>query len=1012
MPAPKGLHNLIERFHRNHKQYTSQDYKEAELRVEFLDPLFEMLGWDVANRKGYDEYHKEVVYEPSLEVEGGTKTPDYAFRLGGVTEFFVEAKKPAIDIGHNTLPAFQLKRYAWSAKLPLSILTNFEDIAVYDCRYKPDKRDSPTKARIMRSIYYRDLEERWDELEELISPEAIQKGSFDEFLEDRRRARGTSEVDSEFLKEIETWREMLAKNMALRNPELDIGEMNFCVQRLIDRMIFLRICEDRGTEPLGQLQDIAKKDDMYRQLLNLFYRADAKYNSGMFHFQPDKKRVTYPDELASKLKVDDKALKDIIKNLYYPDSPFQFDVIPADILGQVYEQFLGKVIRLTKGHRAKVEEKPDVKKAGGVYYTPTYIVECIVEETVGKLCKEKAPNEMEKLRVLDPACGSGSFLIASYEHLLKEHLDWYVRNSPKKRQDCVFHGPRGEWRLTLREKKRILLNSIFGVDIDSQAVEVTKLNLLLKALEGENKESVDNVVKWFREPALPDLGNNIKCGNSLIDIGIMDSLAGLPTDNREKEMARIKPFNWEEEFPEIMEVGGFDAVIGNPPWGASFSEIELDYLRDVHQEIIVRMIDSYMYFIHQSSKILLGPDGRFGMIIPSTFLTQKDAERLRRFLIDHFGLEIVINLGQRVFGPKVLNTSTILVFSDDDSVKSQERIVVGDLRHYRPNEKPTKLGEVDAVASKAWLDLVQSDSYASFFTLNLPGVALLQRLSESFPTFKEMIDGKIQRGVTSDYTDAHVVGSALAKSSKIEKEILRPVVLGKDITRYGRIDSSTSILYLTRDDNITKYPNARTHLENYRDKIKCKEVKEGKHPWFSLHRPRNPDIFNSPKFIGLTTTKDICVALDESADYYATDSLYLFRLNPELDIHERFVIGVLHSTCFQFLYQTNTQGEQRVIPQIKATKLYGLPFPLPDLSNPVDKASHDKIVTLVESMQKLTKSIQEARTPDAKTHTQRMIRATEKEIDVLVYELYGLTEDEIKIVEESRQKNASSGETS
>src|SRR5262249_35035377 len=155
-----------------------------------------------------------------------------------------------------------------------------------------------------------------------------------------------------------------------------------------------------------------------------------RYNSGLFHFQAEKDRAEAPDTITPLLNIDDKVLKDILKRLYYPDSPYEFSVFPLEILGQVYEQFLGKVIRLTVGHQAKVEDKPEVKKAGGVYYTPAYIVDYIVQQTVGVLCKDKTPKQIEKLRILDPACGSGSFLIGAYTWLLDFHRDWYIKDGP------------------------------------------------------------------------------------------------------------------------------------------------------------------------------------------------------------------------------------------------------------------------------------------------------------------------------------------------------------------------------------------------------------------------------------------------------------------------------------------------------------------------------------------------------------------------------------------------------
>ena len=224
------------------------------------------------------------------------------------------------------------------------------------------------------------------------------------------------------------------------------------------------------------------------------------------------------------LKIDDGIFKTIIKELYYPNSPYEFSVLSPEILGNVYEQFLGKVIRLTKGHQAKIEEKPEVKKAGGIYYTPQFIVDYIVKNTVGELCKGKTPKKVSKLRILDPACGSGSFLLGAYTYLLKWHRDYYSKAKDKKRlKDMIYQGKGGEWILTVKEKKRILLNNIYGVDIDFQAVNVTKLSLLLKVLEGESKDVIEAQQKLYRERALPDLGDNIKCGNSLIGSDIYDT---------------------------------------------------------------------------------------------------------------------------------------------------------------------------------------------------------------------------------------------------------------------------------------------------------------------------------------------------------------------------------------------------------------------------------------------------------------------------------------------------------
>lgn len=509
MTAPPTILDLVDRFRMHKEAYKAASYNETQVRREFVDPFFKALGWDIDNEQGYAEAYKDVVHEDALKIGGATKAPDYAFRIGGTRKFFLEAKRPSVNIKDDTSPAYQLRRYAWSTKLPLSILTDFEEFAIYDCRVKPEKGDNASVARV-GYFTFEQYPDKWGEISSVFSREAILKGSFDKYADDNKRKRGTAEVDDSFLEEIEGWRAALARNIAVRNPELIVRELNTAVQRTIDRIIFLRIAEDRGIEKYGQLQSLQSKKELYSALSALFRTADNRYNSGLFHFRKGDGSNETLDTFTLDLTIDDKTLKPIISSLYYPESPYEFSVLPADILGQVYERFLGKVIRLY-GSRAIIEEKPEVKKAGGVYYTPTYVVRYIVRQTLGALLDGKTPAQASgqdrrvkdptPIRVLDPACGSGSFLIEAYQFLLNWYRDQYVADGPEKylkgNSPTLLQVAKGDWRLTIAERRRILLTHVFGVDIDPQAVEVTKLSLLLKVLEGESADAMARQMDFF-----------------------------------------------------------------------------------------------------------------------------------------------------------------------------------------------------------------------------------------------------------------------------------------------------------------------------------------------------------------------------------------------------------------------------------------------------------------------------------------------------------------------------------
>lgn len=368
-------------------------------------------------------------------------------------------------------------------------------------------------------------------------------------------------------------------------------------------------------------------------------------------------------------------LKEIIGALYWPKSPYAFAVIPADILGHVYEQFLGKVIHLTSDHRAVVEEKPEVRKAGGVYYTPTYIVRYIVEKTVGPLLAGKSPKQLEQLTVLDPACGSGSFLLGAFEYLLDWYLAYYVAHEPdgwaKRKNPPLYEttpnagrdafgnrqspiGNSRNWQLTTAERKRILVAHLYGVDIDAQAVEVTKLSLLLKVLEGEARELRGKQLDFHR--VLPDLGNNIKCGNSLIGSDFY-AQTELPAFDDEARI-KLNAFDWPHEFKPIMDRGGFDAVIGNPPYGADIDSSFQPYLRTKFSAI-TNSFDSFIMFMEQAGNLTTA-QGRVGFIIPSGWVSTPSSKKLRRRFAEQYRPEIFVSLPYDVFEGAYVDTMIVV----------------------------------------------------------------------------------------------------------------------------------------------------------------------------------------------------------------------------------------------------------------------------------------------------------------------------------------------------------------
>lgn len=1040
MPPPQKIIELVERFDQYNLIYTSNSYNETQVRREFIDPFFTALGWDVDNKQGLDERYKEVIHEDAVKVGGKTKAPDYSFRISGVRKFFVEAKKPAVNLKKNPEPAYQLRRYAWSAQLPISILTDFEEFIVYDCTKKPSIKDKSSLGRI-KYYTYKDYIEKWDEIESIFSLAAIPEGKFNDLADSlvkKKGGKGTAGIDDAFLAEIEGWRDILAKNIAIRNMDLSVRELNLAVQKIIDRILFLRICEDRSIEEYGQLKKIAEGKDVYKSLIDVFIHADDKYDSGLFHFRKED-GMEEPDILTTSLIIDDKTFKHIIKNLYYPESPYEFSVFPSDILGQVYEQFLGKVIRLTASHQAKVEEKPEVKKAGGVFYTPTYIVDYIVKNTVGKLVEDKTPKDISELKVLDPACGSGSFLIGAYQHLLDWHVNWYMDNlvplmkegkaatdkevlkllpvkpATKKKgrgrkrtvgsdyNFPIYQMSEDDWRLTSDEKKRILVNNIYGVDIDQQAVEVTKLSLLLKVLEGEKGERISKQLTITQERVLPSLNENIKCGNSLIGPDIYsDVQMTLDDDN---EFYRINAFDWNREFSDIFEKGGFDAIIGNPPYvrqeilGEEFKTYAQKYY-----ETYVGTADLYVYFIEKTNTILK-ESGLLGIICSNKFMKAKYGTNLRNYIVNNMKLIEIIDFGEL---PVFQNASTFpaILLIQSKSEKEQKFI-------YTPIKTLAYTSLYDEVKKIGFNLNNKSLDKGNWILSSSKEIEIIEKMDKIGISLEKYVAGEIYRGILTGYNEAFLIDEP-TKNALIEKdennyEIIKKFLVGDDVRKYNINSKNRFLIFTRRGVDIDKYPTIKSYLEVHKDRLMPKPKnwkgekwggrKSGSYQWYEIQDTTGYyREFEKPKIIFPNIAKEPRFTFD-NLNYYSNQKTYIIPKD------DKYLLGVLNSTLmWLFLKRTCTclgDPDKRGRLELSAIYIYKVPIRTIDSSNPEDVTKHDKVVSLVEQMLELHKKLGNAKLSSEKEMIQRRIDATDEEIDRLVYDLYGLTDEEIKIVEGS-----------
>ncbi len=1011
------LKSLVQKFEANKYHYLSKNYLEEEVKIDFINPLFETLGWDIRNTKALSPYERDVVVEKGETIGH----PDYNFRIDGQTRFFIEAKAPHEPL-HKVNHVLQAKSYAWNTKnVFIVLLTDFEEFRLFDATIKPDAKN-PDQGLIFELSYNQYLD-NIDKLM-LLSKEEVEKGSLDKLiLKDLKSKKLRIPVDKAFLEDLSQWREELAKDIYKRNikeledrtdekrVKIQVKILNEAVQKILNRLIFIRIAEDRKIiEPKSLLDEVewwkagGKRRDLHRRLTDRFMGWNQDFNGEILKPGP-----------CDVLAIDSHLLAKTIEGLYFPTCPYRFDVIGVELLGSIYERYLGKTIRVTP-KRVKIEEKPEVRKAGGVYYTPQYIVDYIVKNTVEKVIKKKTPKQIEKIKILDPACGSGSFLLAAFHTLIDYHFHYYEKHPGESGQGTLFPDVivdyDGTKRLSIEKKAQILKNNIFGVDIDPQAVEIAMMSLYLKCLEGERDLP-------RKKELLPSLAKNIRCGNSLISYDIFDQL----TLFEEEEKERINPFDWHSKstgFGQIMEKGGFDVVIGNPPYVRiqvmkEWAPLEVDFYKKCYFSARKGNYDIYVVFVEKGLS-LLNRKGRLGLILPHKFFNAKYGDALRSLLIKGKHLNEIVHFGyQQVFSGAT--TYTCLLFLTKKSNEKFQFSKVNNLNLWRIRGKSDKGPiAINKATSNEW----------NFFVGKKAD--LLKRLS-NFPLKLRDVANRIFQGLVTGADAVFVLNyiankkyfsKATQQEHSIEEELLHPLCKGSIyIRRYHVRDPIKFILFpyklangkaelLSVKELSETYPQAWSYLKKNQTKLEARERGKWKiSRWYAFSRSQNLNEMEQKKILTPSIARLASFTLDSAGHYYFVGSGggggggYGITLKQSELIAYEYVLGLLNSKLLDMYLQAHSTSFSGGYFAYNRQYIELLPIRSIDFNNPKEKAMHDTIVKLVDKMLELNKKKCTFPPSSKREKIDREIQITDEKIDELVYELYGITEEERKIIEEA-----------
>jgi len=934
--AREKIAKLVAKFEADDER---RSYNEDRTRHYYILPLFRALGWDTENPQEF-----------TAEEQISKGYVDFGFYTNGVPSYYLETKRVAEKLDK---PKFiqQSINYAFLKGVTWAVLSDFEQIMVFNANLAERQ---PIEARLLELNYKTYATEQFEDLW-LLSKEAMQTRAIDKIAERYHKKARKEKVTDSLFRDLTDWRKRLFNEIRAYQPTLfaqNHEAMDNAVQKFFDRLIFLRTVEDRRIEEahLKRIQRQHKKGEYFQEFLKLFGELDAIYNSNLFaHHALDSLEVN--DELL---------LDEIVEGLYHQPGKFveyDFNAITADVLGSVYEQYLGfKAVdpeaKVDTGNRKTLK-----RKTQGIFYTPQYVVRYIVQATLGKVLAdyEARGDDPHKIRIVDPACGSGAFLIEAFDVL-----------------DRYFASKEPDVDASVR-RQGILNDNLYGVDLDDQAVEVTRLNLMLRAA--------------YERKKLPLL-SHIRHGNSLITD---DEIAG-----------EHLGFDWHNKFADVFAQGGFDVVIGNPPYvrqetlGAQFK----DYAKKEYTTY-AGTADLYVYFIEKGAT-LLRKNGRMGYIVPNKWLRANYGKKLRTFMSDK--AEQLLDFGDLpVFKEATTYPLVITLQKDNQSTNLQVSQVP---------RLPNELEPLANVIDETFYDVARAKLTQQSWSLAPPEQqAILDKMSQQGIPLGEYVDGAIYRGVLTGYNDAFVISDTtrkqLIRDDAKSADLIKSFLAGRDVKRYEQPQSEKYLINISNgwtnqqtdsEDKWTwlqaEYPSIAKHLAQY--EIKARKRSDQGDYWWELRPCAYEEEFEKPKIIFPDISLVGNFTYDPDGKFYSVNTTYL------LPTDDLYLLAILNSTAVTFAYRSLSPAYRGGYLRFIYQYMVNVPIPKLDLSDSTQKAQHESIVSLVEQMLKLTEQRSKL---DPVLYSERYdeltqdIAGVDARINQAVYALYDLTDDEIAIVE-------------
>lgn len=1000
MDGKVKIRDLVKKYEHNRCSYLSQTYNETQLRSDFLDPLFEALGWDINNQQSLPTHEREVLLEESLRGSARlhSKKPDYTFRAYGERKFFLEAKKPSVHIQEDSAPAKQVRRYGYTAGLNISVLSNFEYLCIYETSAPVEETDAVEKA-LVRQYHYTEYESAYDDLLVMLGRQSVYSGEFDKVWQDINARVSTCSVDKRFLEQIDRWRLLLGNQIFAHHPEISLDLLGDIVQRFINKILFLRVCEDRNIEEYENLLKVADSES-FENLTALFREADRKYNSGLFA-ETESERIV--GDISS-------PFWRIIRELYYPESPYSFSVFSADILGRIYEIFLTRRIVLENGQLV-LKNKPDRMDSDAVT-TPSVIIKEILRQSICWESIDGAVSLFQK-RIADIACGSGAFLLEVFQQMCDFLIDTYKTSDLTKLRQTGINS----YKLAYAEKRQLLTQCIYGVDQDFNAVEACRFGLLLKLLEDEDDATL---AASPYHPILPSLENNIRFGNSLID-------------------SRSRGLSPESSIP-VYDFGAerFDYIVGNPPYMKT-EDIKNIYPEEylIYKQVYTcarKQFDKYFLFVERALS-LLKDGGVIGYILPNKFFKVGAAEALRNLLASGSHVRSITSFGaNQIFDSK--STYTCILVLTKTSNASFDYTEVNDFSQWVCRVDNAILSarfSSEALGQDTWI--LYPEYLREVFQERIMGRS--QTLASICGS------GFIFNGIQTSANDIYVIkpiGFDEEKSVydfkyqgtvyQVESAVTKPYYETPKNGDFAALSSYRTLIpnarviypYEKKDGRVVVIPLSRIKSEYpllyhflTEESVKAKLTKRDIQPpiqndedWHRYGRHHALEACEVPVkiVVGVLSQTDK-YAIDDNQTLISsggTAGYCMIRVPDNCMYSPYYIQALLNSRQGEWL--ASLYGEIFRGGYIaRGTKvLKQLPIAIIDFENPQEKAMHDRIVERQRMIINIgDRLMQNARNPRVMIPLQRRQDYLKEEQQCEINHLYGMTEEEVKLLPNLRE---------